>query len=214
MSTTFTAPYVPPTQDNINNGTTVIINIREATYIVGEREYDPAPSKLALVTVYPEGVDFLSVTMSADPDVIDPDVEEDGTTFGFTVVDVEVKLHTDANPSGDPASGIDVYVTVSPAVPEISPASATTDANGRAQFTLTSTDLPEDDGSQNEFLISVDAVHLTDTNIKAGEQILRVYIIDWEPPVEPGTPFPTFLVIASLFCVGAVSYGVIRRIKK
>jgi ABC-type transport system substrate-binding protein len=215
--TTFTAPYVQPTQDNINNGSTVIINIREATYTVGTGEsaieYDPAPSKLALLKIYPEGVDFLSISMVADPDVIDPDVEEDGTA-GFTIIEVEVKKHTDANPSGDPVSGMDVYVSVDPQVPEISPATAITDSNGKATFTLTSVDLPDDDGSQNEFMITADAVDPSDTDVKPGVQLLQVYIVDWVPPTVTKTPFPTFLVIASLFCVGAIGYSILRRIKR
>ncbi len=203
FSTFFTAPYVPPTQDNINNGTTVILNIREATYEEEDRLYDSAPSKIILIKIYPTDVEFLSVTMSAEPDVIDPDVDEDGT-FGFTIVEVEVKLHTDVNPSGDPDSGIEVYITVSPEVPNISPESATTDGNGKATFTVTSTDLPDDDGSQYEFQIYADAVHPTNSDIKQGDQVLTVHIVDAVPL--PPTPDPrpfnmTLLMIGGLISV-------------
>jgi len=119
----------------------VILNIREATYSVDDIEYDPAPSVLALLTVYPVEVEFLSVTVNAEPDVIDPDVDEDGVP-GFTVVEVLVDLHSSAFPGGNPVSGIDVFVTIDPAIPTITPESATTDGNGRATFTVTSTDLP------------------------------------------------------------------------
>lgn len=216
ISTIFTAPYVPPTPDNIANGTTVILNIKEGRYTDSAGiEYDPAPSRLALITIFPEGVDFLSVSMAAEPDVIDPDYETEADTYGFTYVEVEVKLHTDANPGGDPVAGIDVYVEVTPDVPDIEPASATTDANGKATFTLTSTDLPDDDDSTKEFLVIAQAFHPTDANVKNGTQNLHVFIVDEIPPGGPdNTPFPTFLVVASLFCIGAVSYGVTRRFKK
>jgi ABC-type transport system substrate-binding protein len=214
ISTTFTAPYVAPTEENIENGVTVILNIKEGTYTSADGiEYDPAPSRLALVTVYPEGVDFLSVTMSAEPDVIDPDIDEEGT-FGFTYIEVEVKKHTDANPSGDPEPGVSVELEVDPAIPSIVPVTAATDANGKAMFTLTSTDLPDDDDSTMEFLIIARTSH-TDASIKNAQQNLQVFIVDEQLSVEGGsTPFPTFLIVASMFCIGAVSYAVVRRYRK
>jgi len=214
ISTTFTAPYVPPTQDNINNGTTVILNIKEGTYTAADgTEYDPAPSRLALVTVYPEGVDFLSVSMAAEPDVIDPDVDTEGTA-GFTYIEVEVKLHTDANPSGDPVAGVNVNLEVDPAVPSIDPATQTTDANGKATFTLTSTDLPDDDDSTKEFLLLARATH-SDSAIKDAQQNLHIFIVDKQVEITGGsTPFPTFLVVASMFCVAAVGYAVVRKFRK
>ncbi len=201
--TEFIAPYIRPTRDNINNGTTVIINLRLATYSFDGIEYDPAPSLLALVTIYPENVDFLSVTISAEPDVIDPDVDEDGIQ-GFTIVEVLVELHSGAYPGGNPVSGIEVYITVSPAVPNISPESATTDSNGKATFTVTSTDLPDDDGSQYEFQIYADAVHPTNSDIKQGDQVLTVHIIDAVPPPPAPDPRPfnmTLLMIGGLISV-------------
>jgi len=212
---TFTAPYVERNTDTEANGTTVILQIKQATYTSAEGvEYDPAPSRLALIKVFPEGAEFLSVKMTANPDVIDPDVEEDGTTFGFTYIDVEVE-----DQNGDPAVGVMVACEVDPQIPAIVPRDdptadhAITDSNGKATFTLTSTDLSEDDDSITPFNVIAKAIS-SDPDVSDGDQNLQIFIVDKEPPVEQGTPFPTFLVIASLFCVAAVSYGLTRKVKR
>jgi hypothetical protein len=209
ITITLRAPYVEPTTDNIANGTQILLQIKEATYTAANgTEYDPAPSRIALITVYPEGAKFLSVKMSTESDVIDPDVNPDGS-FGFTIVNVFVE-----DQDGSPASGVTVYAEVSPAVPALTPMSAITDTNGMATFTLTSTDLPDNDGSTEEFLIIAKAVS-SDTTVQDGTQNLHLFIVDKEGSIDGGdTPFPTFLVVTSLFCVSAVSYGIIRVRKK
>lgn len=209
ITVTLRAPYVEPTADNIANGTQILFQIKEATYTATNgTEYDPAPSRIALITVYPEGAKFLSVKMSTESDVIDPDVNPDGT-FGFTIVNVYVE-----DQDGSPAAGVTVYAEVSPAVPALSPASAIADTNGMATFTLTSTNLPDDDGSIEEFLIIAKAVS-SDTTVQDGTQNLHLFIVDKIGAIENGgTPFPTFLAVTSLFCLCAVSYGIIRVRKK
>ena len=213
FTTTFTAPYADPTNPDIaTNGTQVIIQIRSATYSSGDTEYDPAPPRLTLLTIYPEDVPFLSVAMNADPDIIDPDISSDGATYGFTYIEVEV-----TNENGDPVSGATVAVDVSPAIPAITPAEAITDADGKATFTLTATDLPENDDSIVEYLVTAYAEDTNDPNVKPGDNSITIDIVDKFHDTggggTGGTPFPTFILVASVFCVAAVSFGVIRRKK-
>lgn len=217
----FTAPYVDPNgidgifgtadDQDAENGTQVIIQVKSATYSSGDTEYDPAPPRLTLITVYPEGQSFLSVAMKAEPDVIDPDVSVDGASFGFTYIEVEV-----ANEYGDPVSGATVAISVSPAIPEITPASAIADADGKATFTLTATNLPNDDNSIVEYQITAYAEDTNDPDVKPGDNSMTINIVDKLHETDgggssTGTPFPTFILVASIFCVAAVSFGVIRR---
>jgi ABC-type transport system substrate-binding protein len=210
FTTTFTAPWANPNDPEIvANGTQAIIQIKEAKYTSPEGvKYDAAPSRLALIKVFPEGAEFLSVSLSVDPDVIDPDIAADGT-LGFTYVEVIVR-----NQNGDPVSGSSVALSASPAVPTITPADQLTDADGKATFKVTATDLPNDDDSSVEYVLKAIAIHPTDINIR-GENLINLNIVDKAVIVDGGggTPFPTFLVVASVFCVAAVSYAVIRRKK-
>jgi hypothetical protein len=205
---TFEAPYADPTDpDILANGTQVIMQV-EATYKTSTVEYDPAPARLTLIRVFPEGAKFLSVTLKADPDVIDPDIGADDK-LGFTQVEVSV-----INENGDPVSGASVQLKVSPEVPTITPSSTTTDADGKATFTVTATNLPDNDDSVKEYTLTAIAIDATDTNIK-GENSINLNIVDKKPlKDEVDTPFPTALVVASVFCVAAVSYAVIRRKKQ
>jgi hypothetical protein len=211
FTTTFDAPYADPNNpDIVANGTQVIIQIKEAKYTSpGDVEYDPSPSRLTLIKVFPEGQRFLSVALSADPDVIDPDVDTAGT-FGFTYVTVSV---TDEN--GDPVSDSAVALEASPAVPTITPAEQTTDADGNAKFKVTATNLPGNDDSVVEYVLKAKAIDPLDPTI-SGENSIPLNIIDAAGDViidDPGTPFPTFIVVASVFCVAAVSYAIVRRKK-
>ncbi len=207
----FEAPYADPTDpDILANGTQAIIQIKEAKYTSSTGTvYDASPSRLTLIRVFPEGAKFLSVTLKADPDVIDPDIGTD-EKLGFTQVEVSI-----INENGDPVSGASVQLKVSPEVPTITPSSATTDADGKVTFTVTATDLPDDDDSVKEYTLTATAIDATDTNIK-GENSINLNIVDKKPTTGPNndTPFPTALVVASVFCVAAVSYAVIRRKKQ
>jgi len=204
----FNAPYVDPTApDMVKNGTQAVIQIVKATFSSGTTEYDDAPSRLSLVRVFPEGAEFLSVSMSVDPDVIDPDIAED-ETLGFSFVEVKV-----VNQNGDPLPGASVALLVSPDVPTITPATQITDQDGKATFTVTATDLPENDDSVKEYILTAIAIHPTDPNIR-GENTFYLSIVDRvKGTVGPETPFPSFLVVATVFCVASVSYAVIRRKK-
>jgi peptide/nickel transport system substrate-binding protein len=211
LTVTYTAPWADPTDPEIiKNGTQAIIQIKEAKYTSpppAETKYDDAPSRLALIKVFPEGAKFLSVSLLADPDVIDPDIAEDGT-LGFTYVEVTVR-----NENGDPVSGSSVALSASPAVPTITPTEQTTDTDGKATFKVQATDLANNDGSIVEYVIKAIAIHPDDTTIQ-GENQINLNIVDYKPPVDPRTtPFPTFLVVASVFCIASVSYAAIRRKK-
>ncbi|MDO9536970.1 MAG: ABC transporter substrate-binding protein [Thermoplasmata archaeon] len=211
FTTMYTAPYVDPNdQDAVRNGTPVIIQIKEARYTSADgTEYDPASSRLTLIKVFPVGAEFLSVSLEVDPDVIDPDIGPDGT-LGFTYVEVLV-----TNQNGDPVSGSSVALSVSPDVPTITPAEQLTDADGKAQFKVTADDLPANDGSIVEYALTATAIHPTDTSIR-GVNSINLNIVDTliEDGGGGGTPFPSFLVVASVFCIASVSYAVIRKIKK
>lgn len=210
---TFTAPYVDPGNPDVAaNGTQVIIQIKTATYSSGDTEYDPAPSRLTLITVYPAKVPFLCVKMSAEPDIIDPDVSYDGQHYGFTYIEVEV-----TNQNGDPVQGATVAVYVSPAIPEILPASNITDQDGKAVFTLTATDLPENDGSILEYQVTAYAEHTTDPDVKPGDNTIPVYIVDEfkigiTPPRPPEiTYWPTIIMAGFGAILAAVIIGAFGR---
>ncbi len=175
---TYTAPFVDYNDpDAVANGIEVIIQIKSATYWIGDTEYNPAPSRLTLITVYPEEVPFLSVKMIADPDIIDPDLDYYGQIFGFTQIEVTV---TDEN--GNPIQGATVALSVSPAIPTISPSENLTNADGKVVFTLTATDLPNDDDSIVEYQVTAYA-EITGSNVKPGDNTINVDIVDKSKPI-------------------------------
>ena len=173
FTTTFTAPYANPNNpETLANGTQVIIQIKSATYYDGYWDYDQAPPRYTLITVYPEEVPFLSITMNADPDIIDPDYSEENG-FGFTYVDVFVK-----DENGDAVEGAIVAVSISPAIPNIEPATAISNENGMARFRIIATDLPDNDSEAVEYLVTAYAVY---SNYKPGDNSITIQIIDAAP---------------------------------
>ena len=93
-----------------------------------------------------------------------------------------------------------------------------TDADGKVTFTLTATDLLENDNSIVEYLITAYAMDTNNPDVIPGDNFMKINIVDKDytdiqDPNNPGTPFPTFILVASIFCVAAVSFGVIRRKK-
>lgn len=222
FTTTFAAPYVDPNgidgipetadDEDAENGTQVVIMIKSATYSTGDTEYDPAPPRLTLITVYPEEVSFLSVSIRAEPDIIDPDVGYGGT-FGFTYIEVEV---TDQN--GEPILGATVTVSVYPAIPVLTPISDTTDQDGKVRFILNATDLSED----IECLVTAYAEYIRYPNIMLhGDNSISVFIVDsgsWYPPPPPPPAETTYWNEAIILICGmslvAVIYAAIYRKKK
>jgi hypothetical protein len=194
--TTFDAPYVPPTDEYVKNGSKILLEIKDATL----EDYDAAPSKLSLLTVYPEGVPFLAVQMEADPDVID-DKDETGAA-GLTSIVVTV-TDQDNNPVAD----TNVIIKVDPNEPEITPATGLSDSNGRVTFSFTAVDIEED----KEYTTSVIAAK---EGFKNGTQSMPINVINFETTVvTTETPFPSFLIVTAVFCVAAVSYSVFRRLR-
>ncbi|MCK5398017.1 MAG: Ig-like domain-containing protein, partial [Thermoplasmata archaeon] len=176
FTTTFTAPYVSPLEpDYLENGMKTIIQIKSATYDDGCSYYDPAPPRLTLITVYPEDVSFLSLTMSADPDIIDPDYSEENG-FGFTYVYVFVK-----DQNGAVVTGAVVALSISPAIPDIEPAEILSDENGKARFKITATDEPNDSGESVEYQVTAYAQY---KDYKPGDNSIEIQIID-TLPIEP-----------------------------
>jgi ABC-type transport system substrate-binding protein len=173
FTTTFSSQYVDWTDpEMLMNGSSVIIQIEKATYVSPENVvYNPAPSRLTLIKVFPYRSNFLSVSLSADPDIINPDMNSDGT-FGFTFVDVAV-----INQNGDPVAGASVALSVSPSVLTIEPADQLTDAEGKARFKVTAANLSNDDGSIKEYVLKAIAIHPTDVNLR-GENQINLNIVD------------------------------------
>ncbi|MFO7618846.1 MAG: ABC transporter substrate-binding protein [Thermoplasmata archaeon] len=211
--TEFTAPVItvpdqtdPTYHDIVYNGTQVILTIEKATFTSGEDVYDPAPQRIHEIKVFPEGQSFLSVSMVADPDTID-DIREGAP--GFTIVEVTV---TDEN--GDPVADSKVTLSASPALPTIDQAEKQTDDSGIVTFTVTAQDLAKNDDSTNPIILTAVAEDPDDANVKGSHEI-TLNIIDKAGAVDPNgpTPFPTFLVVASVFCIASVSYAAIRRKK-
>ncbi len=193
---TFTAPYVPPTEEFVKNGSGILIEIKSAEL----EEYDDAPGKLTLLTAYPEGVDFLAVQMEADPDVID---DKDATgTPGQTSVVVTV-----TDQAGNPVANSDVVIQVDPKGPALTPATTPTDQDGKATFSFKAEDIDED----KEYAVSVIAFK---DGFKNGTQSMPINVIDI-PDIEDKkeTPFPSFLIVASVFSIAAVATAVFRRIR-
>ena len=172
--TVFTAPYTPPTDEFIKNGSHVLIEIKSAELDV----YDPASSRVTLVTVYPESVPFISVTMEADPDVIE-DRGPSGVP-GMTAVVVSVFDHHD-----NPMANASVVVQTDPKGPEISPETLETDSGGKASFTFQSVNLVED----KEYVVSVIAFK---SGYKNGTQSISIVVVNpVYVPVEPPMPGPS-----------------------
>jgi hypothetical protein len=134
--------------------------------------------------------------MIAEPDIISPDVDEGGQP-GFTNVEVYVTYHTYLNPSGDPCPGCQVELAVDPAVPLVDPELSYTDASGKATFKVTSTDLPDNDGSTKEFLVIAQATYDTGSELEIDQQNVHVFIKDVEYPVieEETTDYHSFLYL-------------------
>lgn len=201
LLSTYTAPDVPSFgepgyNEEFENGVNVLLQINTAQL----DEYDDAPTKLTLLTVYPEGVNFLAVQMDADPDVVD-DKDSSGAA-GITNIVVTV---TDQD--NLPVEGVTLDMLVDPAEPTLDGA-GTTNADGQATYTFTAADVDED----KEYQVSVLA---TKDGYKNGTQNIPINVLNYEAEVVTtvDTPFPSFLVIASLFSVVAVSIAVFRKIR-
>ncbi|MDD4307351.1 MAG: ABC transporter substrate-binding protein [Thermoplasmata archaeon] len=211
FSSLYKAPYVYPYCDDvIINGTSDIIQIQTAKYTDPEGTvYDDAPAKLATITIYPEDARFLSVTISAYPDVINPDMGQDGTP-GITYVDVTVK-----DQGGVLVSGAAVILTIQPLGLVIDPVLGLTDANGKVQFMVTSVDLPNNDGSVAEYILKATATHLDYANI-TGENSMALTVVDAyvPPPVDPLKEIPlvmvTFIGIAIVLSIIIGAYLLVK----
>lgn len=203
FSTLYTAPYIYPYCDDvIINGTSDIIQIQTAKYTDPEGTvYDDAPAKLATITIYPEDARFLSVTMSTYPDVINPDMGQDGTP-GITYVDVTVK-----DQDGALVAGAAVILTTQPLGLVIDPVVGLTDANGKVQFLVTSVDLPNNDGSVTEYVLKATATHLDYANI-TGENSMVLTVVDAIPPTH-GDPLKEIPLVMVTFVGIAIVLSII-----
>ncbi|MBU4591450.1 MAG: hypothetical protein KKH41_02585 [Candidatus Thermoplasmatota archaeon] len=208
LSTSFTAPYVPPTPENIKNGTPAFIQITSATTDLWE--YSSAPPRFILVTVFPEEAKFISVRMLADPNVIE-DVGADMETPGFTIVDVEVK-----DQDGVVVPGALVNLTTDSGALDISPFEMLADQDGKARFTVTAANLMINDGSISEFVLTAQAIIVGSDTILRSQNHITVQVLDAVHPPIPEQPIPstgpvTFVVVALL---AAIAYVAMNRRKR
>ncbi|MBU4070887.1 MAG: Ig-like domain-containing protein [Candidatus Thermoplasmatota archaeon] len=208
FSTTFTAPYVPPTPENIINGSLALIQITSA--ITDAWEYSPAPPRYLLVTVYPEEAKFISLSIRADPDIIE-DLGADGLTPGFTYVDVDI---TDQD--GNPVPGATVNLSSSSGALDISPFEMLADQDGKARFTVTAANLMINDGSISEFVLTAQAIIVGSDTILRSQNHITVQVLDAVHPSIPEQPIPstgpvTFVVVALL---AAIAYVAMNRRKR
>ncbi len=171
LTVTYTAPWVDPT--NLD-GVQEILKIKEAKYTSpGGIKYDDAPSRLAFLRIFPAGAEYLSVSLLADPIIINPDIAGNGT-LGSTSVEVTVRDN-----NGDLVHGSEVTLTASPADISIIPTEQFTDANGKATFMITSIDLPNDDDSLVQYALEAHAIHPVDPGIQS-ENTMNIWILDWK----------------------------------
>jgi ABC-type transport system substrate-binding protein len=207
FSTSFIAPYVPPTPDNIRNGTMAFIQITSAT--CDSWGYSPAPPRYILVWVYPEEAKFISLSISADPDIID-DLGADRTTPGFTNVVVEV-----TDQGGLKVPGARVNLSSSSSAIVISPFEALADQDGKATFRVAAANLSNDDGSVSEFVLTAQASTTGATIFKAQNHLtIQVLDVSSAPIAPQSTAFPGPMVFVAAFMLAAVAFAVIIRRKR
>ncbi len=201
----YNAPYVPSFGEpgylpDYENGTQVLFQIKDATY----EGFSPALPKITLMKIYPKDIDFLSVMMSVNPDVVD-DIDAAGQ-LGIALVDVWV---TDQN--GIETTDATVIVQVDPAEPTISPTEATTNSQGKANFTITAVDVDED----REYVILVLAKK---AGYKDGGQSIKLFVANYTPPtilLPKSDWLPEILLSVIAFCgVALVLNFYIRRKSK
>jgi ABC-type transport system substrate-binding protein len=209
LFTSFTAPYVPPTEDNIRNGTLAFIQISSATWY--DPDYAPAPPRFILVTVFPEEARFLAVKLRADPDVIED--EDAGGTPGFAYVYIEV-----ADQAGDPVPGAIINLTSRNQGLSVSPGETAADAEGKARFTVTADRFWNEDGSVNEVALVARARHPTELNMSS-ENFVWMSVVDALPtvivdPILPPYTGETLLAVIAV-CVAAITLSaLVRRRRK
>ncbi len=209
FTTTFKAPYVPPTQDNIDNGSQAFIQITSAA--VPDLKYAPSPPRFILVTVYPEEAQFLNLRITADPDIID-DLGDDRTTPGFTNIVVEV---TDQD--NYPVPYALVNLTDSSGTLAITPSGATASQDGKATFTVTAANLSADDGSVGEFTLTAQARSSDSPDAMRTEGYMTLLVLDREAAgtaeVTGGLSAP-MIALAAAAVLAVLAYVIARRKRK
>ncbi len=174
LRVTFTAPYAQRVNEFNSYGSSVLIEIASAE-LYG---YDDAPSKITMLTVYPDDIDFLTVHMEAEPMTID-DTDATGA-LGISNIVVSV---TDR--SNDPIIGAEVTIQLdslySPS-PSISPVLATTGSDGTAVFTFEAAELWDEE--DREYSVSVLA---TKDDYESGTQSIVINVVDAHIYIPPNS---------------------------
>ncbi|MFQ5870908.1 MAG: ABC transporter substrate-binding protein [Candidatus Geothermarchaeales archaeon] len=184
LTVTFTAPTLAATDDKVN------------TFIEAKAthpDFGTGPPATALITTFPPGVKFLSLTV----DFPFGNVVSEGTT---TVLDVSVRDET-----GLPAEGASVVLSVSP-VATLTPDSFTTGATGTQSVTF---EAPEVDADQAHTMTIV----ADKTGYAQGSVEVTLTVLNVPPPAAPPIPLEIPLIIGGAVGAGAAAgiYGWYRR---
>ncbi|MBI5000843.1 MAG: Ig-like domain-containing protein [Euryarchaeota archaeon] len=124
FTVTFSAPYV----SGWNNTTEKEVGISVAS--ASKEGYDIAPGKLVPISIVRADVDFLALKIELDTDVVN---EKESTSFTVTVRNGRLA-------NRPPVEGVALTAQAS-GTSKVTPATATTDADGKATFTFTAPDV-------------------------------------------------------------------------
>ena len=184
----WTAPFVDPAEVN---DTKVGINLQSAT----KDGFDPAPSKVAVIKVMPQGASFMRMRIDVETDVIDM-----GTS---TPVTVTVK-----DQDGNPVAGATIETELSEAGPTIS-GDTQTNADGIATLTFNA---PATVVEDKDFAVDVVVSH-SDYSVSAiGAFNVQVLEVDNETIGGGGIPSIATITVLGTICAialvgGSVIYG-------
>jgi hypothetical protein len=191
----WTAPYVPSAE---RNETKVSIQLLTATKdIDGPTEYDPTPSKAAIIKVMPEGAVFMRMRIDVETDIIEAG---ESTPITVTVKDQD----------GNPVEGAYVETQLAEAGPTITDG-VTTNADGVAMLTFTA---PETVAEAKGFGIDIIASHDDFSGSAAGSVEVKVlpWVDDGYPPPPRSPPYAiTAVVVAIVGVIAAAWFGFRRR---
>ena len=185
------APYVPGSV----NDTKVGIQLLTATKdIDGPTEYDPAPSKVAVIKVMPEGAVFLRMRIEVETEVIDAG---ESTPITVTVRDQD----------GNPVEGATIETQLSEAGPSID-GDSVTNSVGIAVLVFHSPEiLPE----CMDFRVDVFATHSEFSSSASGEFNIAVVAYGIPPLEEWEFPINIAISVCVISVVALAVAGFLRR---
>jgi hypothetical protein len=182
----WTAPNVPISAES---DTRVTVRLVTATKdLEGVYEYDPAPSREAIIVVKPEGSTFLRVRVSVETNVM--------STGEVSGIEVFVR-----DQNGMPVEG--ATVTAQPAVAGPTVTNGTTDVDGMARLTFTA---PEEIVENETYAVEITVAHSSYSDSVAASMEFTV-LRPPEPTISTPTDFSAVEVVAVLAVMAAVVVG-------